>query len=150
MNARVRAEVPVVPVGARAVSCHLDEDIGDDGIGALIERLEDALERGRDTIFIDMSRATNEPAGVRIALAQWGKRHSSRLARLHVLAGSPSSHVRMTITSIVLGPWLVSHLEHRSFADALAAACIDPEEGSIACFEEPRERLLRDGAVMCH
>lgn len=62
----------VFPVGSLAVMCQLQDQPSEDHTRALMARLDDFLDAGRTTVFVDMARLSVEPPGLRLALARWG------------------------------------------------------------------------------
>ena len=121
----------VFPVGSLAVMCQLQDQPSEDHTRALMARLDDFLDAGRTTVFVDMARLSVEPPGLRLALARWGVERKSRLRSLHVRVPSATSHYRMTVTRIVLGEWLVSHLHPECFLEQLSRFFGDAEEGAM-------------------
>lgn len=125
-------EPVVFPVGSRAVMCEIPVEPSDDLTRELMSRLEDFLEAGRTTVFVDLAKLTDEPSGLRLALARWGMEHRDRLLSMHVRVPTAASHYRMSVTGLVLGRWLVSHFDPQGFHEELSHFYVDAEEGAVA------------------
>lgn len=127
-----RSGLVMVPIGTQAVMCDLKESPTGDQIEAFMARLDAFLDEGRTNIFIDLGNVSPEPERLRLALARWGTERKNRLRSLHVRVPSAACHYRMSITRIVLGEWLISHLDPYDFHEQLSHFFSDPDEGAIA------------------
>lgn len=98
-------------------------DAGEHGDGPL-RALDDELQRGSFTLFVDARRTQGASVDVSNVWAQWLRAHRDRLQHIHMLTGS--KFIQLTADFVRrfadLGDAMRIYTDGAAFDDALAAA----------------------------
>lgn len=98
-------------------------DAGEHGDGPL-RALEDQLQRGSYSLFVDARRTHGASVDVSNVWAQWLRAHRDHLGRIHMLTGS--KFVQLTADFVrrfaELGDAMLIYTDGAAFDEALAAA----------------------------
>lgn len=96
-------------------------DVGEHDVGPL-RALDDELQHGAFTLFIDARRAPGASVDVSNIWAQWLRRHRDELQRVHMLTGS--RFVQLTADFVrrfaELGDTMLIYTDGAAFDEALA------------------------------
>lgn len=99
----------------------LDGVVTDADENLLFARLESYLARGYRRLFIDAAEVVSGIGDLGPRLCRWGIANLDQFDEIHILTPTIASHNRLAITSLIMGPWLQTHIERPEFLAALGS-----------------------------